>query len=95
MQQFRESGKPSAHQAVSKIAQTWSTRRAVRVDQKLPLRGQARRTPCCSPGTVVIKTEEAGFTVTTSLECLQIMWRFFTGCGEPDSIVTSTAVLTW
>lgn len=56
--------------------------------QKLPL------TPYCSPDTAVINTKEVGLTVTTSLQCLQIVWRFGTGYGEPGSIVTSRAVLT-
>lgn len=64
------------------------------VAQTLPLRGQAR-TPCCSPDTAGINGEEVGFTVTTSLECLQTVWRFCTGYGKPGSIVTSRAILTW
>lgn len=43
----------------------------------------------------MINREEVGFTVTTSLQRLQIVWRFCTGYGDSGSIVTSRAVPTW
>lgn len=80
---------------MNRIAQTRSTRRAVKVVQILPLRGQ-ERTPCCSPGTTGISREELDSLLPLLLSVYRLCGGFVQVMGnKPGSIVTSRAVLTW